>query len=72
MLTLTKNGVWWGGADTLCGGCRTQHHSSWASCALGGYYMSPLDFLLEHGGIFVSWGLWRTVDGSWPISICVG
>lgn len=48
------------------------HHSSSASCAIAGYYMSPLDFALEHGPIFISWTLWRTVGASWPISVVVG
>ena len=48
------------------------HHTSSASCAIAGYYMSSLDFALEHGPIFASWALWRAVGASWPISVVVG
>jgi hypothetical protein len=34
--------------------------------------MSPLDFALEHGALFVSWAAWRTVDAAWANSVCVG
>eukprot|EP01052_Picozoa_sp_SAG31_P052989 SAG31_NODE_13360_length_874_cov_1.922581_1_plen_192_part_00 len=42
-----------------------RHHSSKASSALTGYYMSPLDFLLEHGAIFVSWLVWPEISAAW-------
>tara|TARA_B110000208_G_scaffold91782_1_gene115464 strand:- start:2258 stop:3121 length:864 start_codon:yes stop_codon:yes gene_type:complete len=48
------------------------HHTSSASCAMAGYYMSALDFLLEHFPIFISFALWRDIGAAWPVSICVG
>lgn len=48
------------------------HHSSFASCAIGGYYMDPVDFVLEHGAIFISWAIWREVGAEWMVSITTG
>eukprot|EP00035_Acanthoeca_spectabilis_P033365 m.23284 g.23284 ORF g.23284 m.23284 type:complete len:339 (-) comp5924_c0_seq1:38-1054(-) len=48
------------------------HHSSWAGEALSGYYMSPVDFVLEHFPLFVAWAAWQNVGPAWPVSICTG
>jgi len=49
-----------------------RHHSSWALTSIGGYYMDVLDFLLEHGSVFVSWFLCGNCGPEVPAVICVG
>ena len=51
----------------------TLHHSSFASGALGGYYMDVFDFFAEHGPLFVSWAFWQqmtsAIDSDAPPSL---
>jgi sterol desaturase/sphingolipid hydroxylase (fatty acid hydroxylase superfamily) len=48
------------------------HHSSSALCAISGYYMSPLDFVLEHLHVFVAFYMWGECGPAWAVAICVG
>lgn len=48
------------------------HHSSHAQCAIAGYYMSLLDFYLEHMPIFLAFCCFRECGPAWVITISFG
>jgi len=56
----------------FCWSTHALHHSSHALCAISGYYMSILDFLLEHCPVFVAFFIFPECGPAWVITISVG
>jgi len=48
------------------------HHSSSGLCAISGYYMTTVDFLVEHFPLFVAYYLFIECGPAWSVGICVG
>eukprot|EP01126_Amoeba_proteus_P041174 TRINITY_DN4417_c0_g1_i2.p1 TRINITY_DN4417_c0_g1~~TRINITY_DN4417_c0_g1_i2.p1 ORF type:complete len:266 (+),score=21.68 TRINITY_DN4417_c0_g1_i2:213-1010(+) len=48
------------------------HHSSKALSAISGYYMTVLDFFMEHMPIFLAFFFFSECGPAWSVTICIG